>query len=146
MTISSANAVFLLSVPPIFTSPQTIQQWGSDDFLDTDPLESAEVQMGIDGHQTGGFVFVSVRQMLTLMADSISIPLFDTWYASQLQVRDLYYATATPTLPSIATKYAMVNGILHTYPPISLVKRRLEVRRFGISWESVTPSPIIGVA
>jgi hypothetical protein len=145
-SISSTNAVFLLSVVPLYTVPQVIQGFGPDEILTTEPLEAAELQMGIDGILSAGYVHVPVRQVITLSADSPSNAIFDNWFFSQTQINDLYFATGTITLTSIGTKYALTQGVLHTYPSVTDVSKRLMPRKYGIAWQSIVAAPIIGAA
>jgi hypothetical protein len=139
-SITSANATFMLAVPPLFAIPQQLQGFSADNIFGTDPLEAAEVSMGIDGRLSGGFVFVPVRQSIEFQADSLSITIFETWYESQQLIRELYRATGVILLTSIGKKWTLNNGILTTYPPIPDAAKTLRPQRFGITWESMQPS------
>ena len=70
-SISSANAILTLSIAGLF-GPTQIQQWASDEFYATDPIEATEVLMGIDGTLSGGFVWSAVPQTISLQANSTS--------------------------------------------------------------------------
>lgn len=139
-SITSANAVFMLSIPSLYVVPQQLQGFSADDIFSTDPLESAEVSMGVDGHLAAGFVYVPIKQNIMLMADSASNDIFDNWWTAQQQIKDLYFANALVTLTSISKKYTMTRGVLTTFPPLPDAGKTLKMRRFGITWESVAPS------
>lgn len=139
-SITSANAVLLLSIPALYPVPQQMQGFSADDVFDFDPLESAETVMGVDGVLSGGFVYVPIPQSITLQADSPSNLFFDTWWTSQQQIADLYFATGNITLSSIGRKYAMTRGILKTYPPVPDAKKVLQQRKFMIHWQSIFPA------
>jgi hypothetical protein len=141
-TITSANAVLMLSVSALYPSPQQIQGFGVDDVFDFDPLESAETQMGVDGVLSAGFVYVPIPMAITLKADSPSNLFFDTWWSAQQQIADLYPATGNITLSSIGRKYAMTTGWLKTFPPVSDAKRVLQARKFIIHWQKISPANI----
>ena len=94
-SITSANAVLMMSVNSIYSTPVQIQGFSADDVFDVEPLQSAEVLMGVDGIQSGGFVYVSVKQSIALQADSASNVVFDTWWAQQQARGDIYYAKHT---------------------------------------------------
>lgn len=141
-SITSANATYFISVASIFPTPTKLQGFAADDIFDTDPLESAELQMGVDGVLSAGFVFVPVRQRIALKADSPSNTIFDTWYAQQQAVRELFTATGIISLPSIGLKFTLTTGFLTTYPSINDARRVLEPRRFGITWQTVSPALI----
>jgi hypothetical protein len=141
-SITSANAVFMLSISTIFPSPQQLQGWASDDAFTTAVMKIAETMMGVDGLLSGGYVNVPVEQEVALQADSPSNAIFDQWRAAQLQVQDVYTATATIQLPGLGLKWAMTKGFLTGYPPLPDVKKLLQPKKFGLTWQSVVPAPI----
>lgn len=142
MSITAANAVIMFSIPGVFPAPQQLQQFAADDIFATEALAAAEVQMGVDGFLTAGFVFNPVAQGFTLMADSPSNAVFDNWYAAEQVIREKYQASAIITLTSLRRKWTMVKGFLTSYPPIPDAGKTLRQRRFGITWESASVSPI----
>ena len=135
MSITSANAVLTLSISSLFPNPVQLQQFAVDDIYSVDAMESAETMMGVDGYLTGGFVYVPVKQGITLMADSPSNDIFDTWWEGQQQIQDLYFATQTLLLPSLGKKWTLSRGILTSYPPIPDGKKLLQPRKYSITWQ-----------
>jgi len=140
-TITSLNATLLLGVVPIYPVPQQIQGFAVDDMFEFDALPRAEVQMGVDGHMSGGRVFEPVGMKISLMANSASNDFFDTWIAAQLQ-NDIYYATGNITLPATNKKYTMVKGVLSTDQPLPNAKKVLQARVYEIKWESISWAPV----
>lgn len=140
-SITSANAVFMLSISSLYVTPQQIQGYSADDIFSTDPLESAEVLMGVDGVLSAGFVYVPIKQSVMLQADSPSNDIFDYWWTSQQQQKDVYFANALITLTSIGKKYQLVQGVLSTYPAMPDAGKTLKPRRYAITWQTVLPSP-----
>lgn len=151
-TITGANAVYTLQISPpagaaqvqstLFATPQQLQGFAADDVVTTDPVASVEVLMGVDGILSAGFVYVPIRQMIALQADSASNAVFDAWWNAMQTTKDVYLAQGVITLTTIMTKYALTNGSLTTYHPIADVKKLLQPRRFGITWQSVSPAPV----
>lgn len=141
MSITSANAVLILTLPGVFSSPQQIQQFSADDIFGVEEIEAAETAMGVDGNLTGGFVNVPTPQTITLMADSSSGFFFDQWFAQQKAQQDTFTASGTITLRSIGTKFSMVNGFLRRYKPLPDAQKTLKPRRFTIEWQSALPNP-----
>ena len=139
-SISSANAVLMLSVPLVFTTPVQLQQFAVDDIFDIDAIEAAETMMGVDGFLTGGYVNVPIKMNLSFMADSPSPPIFDVWYLAQKGV-DAFPANAVITLRSLATKWTFTRGFLTSYKPVPDAKKLLQPRKFGLTWQSAVPSP-----
>lgn len=136
-SITSANAIYMLSIASLYGAPQQLQGFAADDIFDTGSINPAEVIMGVDGKLSAGFVPVAIPQNIMLMANSASIDLFDNWYQAQYIARDIYFAQATIVLPSIGKQYTMTNGVLQGYAPIPDAKKVLQARRFSIVWESV---------
>lgn len=141
-SITAANAIFLLQIPGVFPIPLQLQGFSADDIFDFDPLTPVETSMGVDGILSGGFVNVPVKQSITLQADSASNNIFDLWQAAQKTALDTLIANGTVWLISIGTKWAMSTGFLTTYPPVPGAGKILKPRKFEITWESVSPSPV----
>lgn len=139
-SITAANAIFTLSITGLFPTPQQLQGFAADAVFETEPLQSAEVLMGVDGNLSGGFVNVEVKQGITLQADSPSIAIFDTWWSQQQAAKDVFTASGIITLKSVGTKWAMTKGFLTTYQPIPNAAKLLQPRKFGITWQSVSPA------
>lgn len=142
MNITSANSVYTLQIARLFTIPIQLQGFSADNVFGTEPLASAETVMGIDGNLSAGFVYVPVIQSIELQADSPSNDLFDQWWQASQSTQDIYPAQGIVSLSSIDRKWALQNGILTTFPPIPDAAKTLRPRRFGITWERVTQSPV----
>jgi len=141
-TITSANAVYMLSISNLFDSPQQLQGFSADDIFTTEPLASAEAIMGLDGRLSAGFVFVPTTQSIMLQADSLSNDIFDQWWLAQQIAKDMYFANAVIVLTSIGKKWTMTKGVLSSFPPLPDAAKTLRPRRFSIIWESGTPANI----
>ena len=151
-TITGANAIFTLAISPpafapqvsptLFAAPVQLQGFAADDAFATEPVTSVEVLMGVDGVLSAGFVYVPIRQTITLQADSASNALFDAWWNAMQTSKDIFLAQGVITLTTIQTKYSLANGSLTTYHPLADVRKLLQPRRFGITWQSVSPAPV----
>ena len=139
-SITGANSVYMLSITGLFPAPQQLQGFAADDVFSTDPVQSAETLMGVDGLLSGGFVFAPIVQGVSLQADSDSNFIFDEWWAAQQQAREVYIANGLVILPNLGTKWNLSRGFLTSYPPMPDAKKLLQPRRFGITWGSVTPA------
>jgi len=141
-TITAANAVFTLSVSGVFNVAQQLQQFAADDVFDTEAIEPAEVMMGVDGHLSAGFVFVATKQSITLQADSPSNLIFEAWQQAQKTARDIFFAQGGVILNSVGRAYTMNRGVLTSYPSLPDAKKVLQPRKYGITWESISPAAI----
>lgn len=140
-TITAANAVFMLSVPGLFDAPVQLQGFSADDVFDTEAVDPAEIMMGVDGYMSAGFVWVPIKQGITLMADSDSNDIFETWYANN-GPNDLFVANGSVRLKSIGKSYTMTRGVLSTYPSMADAKKVLQPRKYGITWNRIEPAPL----
>jgi hypothetical protein len=141
MSITSANAVIMLTLPGIFNQPFQLQQFAADNIFGSEPIEAAETAMGVDGTLTGGFINVPTRQTYYLMADSPANVFFEQWYFQQKALQDTFIAGGTVALRSIGRKYSMIRGILRTYQPIPDAQKTLKELRHVIEWQSAIPNP-----
>jgi hypothetical protein len=139
-SITSANAVIMLSVAGVFNAPVPMQQFSADDIFGNDPIQANEVSMGIDGVLAAGFVFNPVPWSLSLMANSPSNDFFDQWYQAMRKEIDTFRAEGTIWLKSINKKYAMTNGALTTYGNMPNAQKTLRPRQHIITWESISPA------
>lgn len=140
-TLTSANAAIFLQIAGLFPTPQQLQGFAVDDIFSVEKLNSAEVQMGVDGRFSAGFVFVPVKWNISLMADSESNFLFDQWYTAQQTGRELLPCSGIVLLETLNTKWTLTRGFLTGYPVMPDAKKILESRNFELTFQSITPSP-----
>lgn len=141
-SITSANAVLMLSITSLFPSPQQLQGFAADDIFSTEDIQVTEPVMGVDGRLSAGFVNMPVPMAIALQADSLSNVMFDQWAAASKVLQDVYFAQATVMLTSLGKKWNCTNGTLTRYKPMPDAAKILQPRRFGIVWESVLPSNV----
>lgn len=134
LTITSMNSVFMLTIPTVFPAPQELKGFGVDEAFETDPVDAAVVQTGVDGIGTAGFVPREVPMTVTLLASSDSFIVFDTWVAAMDALRDMIYASAVISMPSIGRKWTCYQGALTRYPTMPSARRTLQQRQFQITW------------
>lgn len=141
-SITSANAVLMLSINSLYPVPQQLQGFAADDIFDMGDMSIAETSMGVDGKLSAGFVFVPVPQSITLQADSDSNLIFDAWFAAQKAAREVYRANGIVRLSALGMSYTLTNGVLTGYKPIADAKKMLQPRKYSIVWESVIGAPL----
>ncbi|WP_176077498.1 phage tail fiber protein [Burkholderia dolosa] len=141
-TITSANSVIMLAAGSIFPVAQPIQGYAAEDIFDTDDVEMAEVQMGLDSKQSYGWIPYNVKWRLTLMANSDSILIFDSVITAENVLRDKMQWSGVVTLPGISKKFTMVNGVLTRGKILPDAKKVLQPQTYEITWEKVLPAPM----
>lgn len=141
-TITSANSVFTLVAAGLFPVPVQLQGYASDKAFATDALEIAEVNMGVDGRMTAGYVANPVKQTISLQADSPSRTIFSAILQAQKTAREVYYLSGSISLPSTGEAFTLTRGILSTGKQIPDAQKVLQAVDYTITWQSVDASVI----
>ena len=139
-TITSANSVFTLVVAGLFPAPVQLLGYASDKAFTTEAVDLAEVQMGVDGRMTAGFVPNPVKQTITLQADSPSKDIFTAVIQAMKTAREVFYISGSISLPSTGESFALTRGILTNAKQIPDAQKVLQPVDYVITWESVNRS------
>lgn len=139
-TITSANSVFTLVVAGLFPAPVQLQGYASDKAFTTEAIDLAEVQMGVDGRMTAGFVPNPVKQTITLQADSPSKDIFTALIQAMKTAREVFYVSGSIALPSTGESFTLTRGILTNAKQIPDAQKVLQPVDFTVTWESVSRS------
>lgn len=141
-TLTAANSIYMLTILDLFSIPQQLQGYAADDVFTTNPVDSVETVMGVDGLMSAGWFPTPKIQSVTLQADSPSTIMFDAWQQAQEAAKDAFVAAGFISLPSLGIIYTCTKGFLTSYSPIPDVRKIVQPRRFQITWQSITPAPI----
>jgi hypothetical protein len=76
-----------------------------------------------------------------LQADSASNAFFDAIWTQMQAAQDVYPLAGLISLPSISTKFTMINGGLTGYKPAPDAKKTLQPRKYQVTWNKVFPAP-----
>ena len=139
-TITSANSVFTLVVAGLFPAPVQLRGYASDKAFTTEAVDLAEVQMGVDGRMTAGFVPNPVKQTITLQADSPSKDIFTALIQAMKTAREVYFVSGSIALPSTGEAFTLTRGILTNAKQIPDAQKVLQPVDYVITWESVNRS------
>ena len=139
-TITSANSVFTIVVPGLFPAPVQLRGYATDRAFTTEAVDLAEVQMGVDGRMTAGFVPNPVKQTITLQADSPSKDIFTAVIQAMKTAREVFYISGSISLPSTGESFTLTRGILTNAKQIPDAQKVLQPVDYVITWESVNRS------
>jgi len=139
-TITSANSVFMLVVAGLFPVPVQLQGFAVDKAFVTDAVDLAEVQMGVDGRMTAGYIPVPVKQTITLQADSPSRDIFTALIQASMTARTVFYMSGSIALPATGETYTLTRGVLTNAKQIPDAQKVLQPVDFMITWERVNRS------
>ncbi len=139
-TITSANSVVTLTVPGVYDVPVQLQGYSADKAWNTDMLDLAETQIGVDGRMTAGYIFKTVKQTFSLQADSPSIQIFESIWQAMASIRDIYWMFGTIDLPSTGQSYVMTRGVLTGVKALTDAGKVLQAREFVVDWQQVFAS------
>ncbi|MEI7410056.1 phage tail fiber protein [Pectobacterium aroidearum] len=136
-TITSADSIFALTVTNLFPSAQTLQGYAADAMFALGDTEMAVSVRGADGKLSAGFVFGEYLQTITIMPDSPSRELFETWQLTSLTSKAVFRCNATIILPGISRKFTLTNGVLQRVKAMPDANRVLQAMTYQINWQDV---------
>ena len=139
-TITGANSVVTITVPGLYPTPVQLHGYSAEKAWNTDQQQLAETLMGVDGHLSGGWTPTPVKQTFSLQADSPSKSIFNTIKTATRAQKEIYYISATITLPATGQTFICVKGVLTEVKSMPDFGKVLQPMDFTIVWESVTPS------
>lgn len=139
-TITSANSVFTLVVAGLFPAPVQLKGYASDKAFTTEAVDLAEVQMGVDGRMTAGYVPNPVKQTITLQADSPSKDIFTAVIQAMKTAREVFYISGSISLPSTGESFTLTRGILTNAKQIPDAQKVLQPVEYIITWEQINRS------
>ena len=141
-TLTASNSSLSITVPGIFSSPQTIQGYAVDDAFSAEAVERAEVMIGVDGNMSYGYIFNVISVPITIQADSPSLAFFNTWKNIEDGNRELSPGNGVVMLPGIGWKFTLANLILANYPVLPDVKKILQPLKFVLKCQSIVGTQI----
>jgi hypothetical protein len=139
MSITAAGAIIQLAFTVIFPTPQQIQGFAEGDVFDATSIKLSEVQMGVDGQQSAGFVWTSRPITFHLLADSESNLVFDE-VADQMQANQTVYPASGEITLDTGEKWTMINGAFTDYMWVPPAKKLLMPRAHTITFQKVIKS------
>lgn len=139
--ITSANSVLALGVAGLFTVPQQLQGFASDDAYAMAAVDTKEVQLGVDGVLSAGYIPQIKILEVTLQADSASNTFFESWYSAEEAAKAPYFAFGVINQPSVSRAYTLTNGVLKNYTPFASAKKVLQPRKFEIHFQVTLGAP-----
>lgn len=141
-TITAANSVFTLTIPDVFPTPQLLQGYATDDAFATDPVEPAEVVLGVDGIASAAFLPFLTKTIVALQADSPSLGIFDAWIGAMVADEETYLASGIVLLKSINKSYTLTKGVLTRSVQFPAAGKMLKPLSFEITWQKVVPAVV----
>ncbi|RYM47710.1 hypothetical protein BSQ97_24350 [Serratia proteamaculans] len=103
--------------------------------------EFAQTVRGADGKLSAGFVFGQYLQTVTVMPDSDSYDMVQTWMKTSRTAIAVFRCNATIIIPGMQAKFTLSNGVLVRSKVMPDAQRVLQAITFQIDWENVTAEP-----
>lgn len=141
--ITAADAVVVLSAPPIFPIGQLIEGFAPDDVFEVPSRRLAQVEMGVDDTMAMGFIYQVQPWNFTLQSGVPSIGFFDGVAAAGEAAGTVFLLQGEVTLPSSGQSWTLQNGVLVDYSPAPNVGQVQRPRKFGCVWQKVIVNPAI---
>lgn len=134
-TITSADAVVLLSISSVFPVPQVLEKFSMDANFISESVKLGENRLGVDGEMAKGKIYAILPVTISLMPDSPSIDIFNLW-ANYIIKNDVVDATLVITLLSTGYIYTLKQGGLIEAKLIPDGKKVLEPQDYKIEFPS----------
>lgn len=139
-TITSSNSVFSITVPGLFPVPIQLQGYSAERAWNSDSVDLAEVQMGVDGRMTAGYTPNPVPMTVSLQADSPSKKDLLNIVNAIKSNREIFYLSATIDLPATGESFVCTRGVLRNVKFLPDAGKVLQPMDFTIVWESINPT------
>ena len=139
-SITSADAIFILTVPELGIIGHRLQGFSVDDAFSTDNKIYAETQVGVDGKLSAGYTPTKTTQQLTLQADSESRKIMNAILEAMETTKRIYYMSGTITLPATSESFTLTKGVIVSGKKAPDAKKLLNPIPYTIDWESVRVS------
>jgi hypothetical protein len=137
-TITAANSEFILTIPLVFSVPQPLDGYATDDAFDSEDVSPAEAKIGVDAKMSAGYTPYLFKQVIHLQADSDAIQVFDDWRQAMDTVREVFFAQGKIILPAVGKIVTLTKGVLTRAKPLPDVKKLLEPQSYEVTWQKVT--------
>lgn len=141
-TITSANAVAILTESNFYGAGIQLQGFSADAAFSLASAEIAETSLGVDGRLSAGWIPRIYKQTWSFQPDSDSIIVFDTIAGAQDVARDIFRLGMVIKLPGTGRAYTFTRGVLKDYKAMPDGKKVLQPVEFSIEWESVRPAVV----
>ncbi len=142
LSITSANSIYLLSIPSLAITNYRLQNFSAESAFTTETMQVTENEIGVDGKKAAGYVPNLRNQTITFQANSGAISIFDTIFELHEATEDIVIMDAIIQLPSIKKVYTLAEGTLQSYLPIQNAQRVLQSVECVINWGITISAPL----
>ncbi|MEE8658522.1 Structural protein [Acetobacteraceae bacterium EV16G] len=140
--ITSADAIFTLTIQPLFSAPITLENWGTDRAWEVSSYAATDSRMSIDGYLNKGFQHRPVEMSLTLEANSPSNAVFEAIEEYQKAMTTVVILGGELRLPGLHRKYTFDDGHVIGMTPLPGGASMLEARTYNLRWRRIIPAGI----
>lgn len=140
--ITSADAVFTITIKTLFNTPVTLDNWSTNRAWEGQALRLADTRLSIDGKLNKGFVPSAYDMTLNFSPNSGTWDVFDALQTASRQARTVYELNGELTLKGFNRKYTLVSGCVLELSAVPNGGELLEERSVHIRWENVLPAGI----
>jgi hypothetical protein len=133
-SITSANAVFILTIPTVYPNGVQLQQFGVDDAFSPEAFDTTETQVGVDGYGVAGYIPNPVEMMVKFLASSPSVVVFENWFEAMVLINDVLPCSGQIAQPSVGRNYTLPFGVLKRVNSMAEARRILQNREFRLTW------------
>lgn len=140
--ITSASARVWVVVPALYPAGFEVNDFGADQMINIQPLDTKEDRMSADGKYHAGIIYNPQEMDFTLQPTSDAADKFGRLHAFERAAVAPFQLNMTIEYPATGKKYNCVNGILYSFHVLSPAERILGERQVTLRFENITESPL----
>src|SRR6185312_9704416 len=116
-TITSANSEFVLKCSKVFTAPQVVEGYATEDAWNVAQFEVAQTRVGVDGRMSAGFVPATKEMDVMFQADGPGRQIFQRILGVMEATREVVFIeNATLALPGTGEVWEFTKGVITKAP------------------------------
>lgn len=136
---TAISAKLIINIPELGLAGHKVEGFGADEAVTFEEVDVSEIYIGVDGQLNAGYIPQLKTMRILLSATSPSLTIFNRLY-QEMERREevLWIQSAVLTLPAINQSFALTNGALTGFTPVSAIKKTLQPVPVRITWNRVT--------
>jgi len=137
-SITSISTRFIINISELGLAGHKVEGFSEDEAINFDEVDTTEVYIGVDGQLNAGFIPQLKTMHLSLAPTSRSLTIFNRLYQEMTKREEVIWInSAVITLPAVKQSFALTNGVLSGFTPVTAIKKTLQAVPVKIVWSRV---------
>lgn len=136
---TAISARLIINIPELGLIGHKVEGFSADEAVSFEEVDVSEIYIGVDGQLNAGYVPQIKTMRMLLAPTSPSLTIFNRLFQEMKRREEiLWIQSAVLTLPAIKQSYALTNGALNGFTPVTNVKKVLQPVPIRITWGDVS--------